>query len=178
MVNGVSRSRTRRSCMVRRFAPEFVKRWNRFRAVVRASRQTINFVLSARCDVTAPQGHDRTVGRPVHSAGAYTLRALVASHAKPWTDSTDVEKLDTSNGLLLAGTLDKVYDGYLMSVHPETGELLFSDAIDEAERARLAGGPYAPAQDTHGRTGCLPGGALPALPCEEGGTLLQAAQLA
>lgn len=110
--------------------------------------------------------------------GAYTLRALVASHAKPWTDSTDVEKLDTSNGLLLACTLDKVYDGYLMSVHPETGELLFSDAIDEAERARLAGGPYAPAQDTHGRTGCLPGGALPALPCEEGGTLLQAAQLA
>jgi hypothetical protein len=71
--------------------------------------------------------------------GAYTLRALVASHAKPWTDSTDVEKLDPSNGLLLAGTLDKVYDGYLMSVHPETGELLFSDAIDEAERARLAG---------------------------------------
>ncbi|CAB3810217.1 hypothetical protein LMG28688_07185 [Paraburkholderia caffeinitolerans] len=71
--------------------------------------------------------------------GAYTLRALVASHAKPWTDSTDVENLDTSNGLLLAGTLDKVYDGYLMSVHPETGELLFSDAIDEAERARLAG---------------------------------------
>nr|WP_028223015.1 hypothetical protein [Paraburkholderia oxyphila] len=41
--------------------------------------------------------------------------------------------------MLLAGTLDKVYDGYLMSVHPETGELLFSDAIDEAERARLAG---------------------------------------
>ena len=71
--------------------------------------------------------------------GAYTLRALVASHAKPWTDSTDVEKLDPSNGLPLAGTLDKVYDGYLMSVDPETGELLFSDAIDEAERARLAG---------------------------------------
>jgi hypothetical protein len=73
-------------------------------------------------------------------AGAYTLRALVASRAKPWrTDSTDVEKLDPSNGLPLAGTLDKVYDGYLMSVHPETGELLFSDAIDEAERTRLAG---------------------------------------
>ncbi|MEX3982117.1 HNH endonuclease [Paraburkholderia sp. EG287A] len=71
--------------------------------------------------------------------GAYTLRALVASHAKPWTDSTDVKKLDPSNGLLLAGTLEKIYDGYLMSVHPETGELLFSDAIDEAERSRLAG---------------------------------------
>ncbi|WP_028209159.1 HNH endonuclease signature motif containing protein [Paraburkholderia nodosa] len=76
---------------------------------------------------------------PCAVTGAYTLRALVASHAKPWTDSTDVEKLNPSNGLLLAGTLDKVYDGYLMSVHPETGELLFSDAIDEAERARLGG---------------------------------------
>ena len=47
--------------------------------------------------------------------------------------------MNPSNGLPLAGTLDKVYDGYLMSVHPETGELLFSDAIDEAERTRLAG---------------------------------------
>ena len=25
-------------------------------------------------------------------SGAYTLRALVASHAKPWKESTDVEK--------------------------------------------------------------------------------------
>ncbi|WP_434662032.1 hypothetical protein P5W98_04350 [Paraburkholderia sp. A1BS-2L] len=71
--------------------------------------------------------------------GAYTLGALVASHANPWTDSTDVEKLDPSNGLVLACTLDKIYDCYLMSVHPETGELLFSDAIDAAKRARLAG---------------------------------------
>ncbi|CAG4897113.1 hypothetical protein R69919_02295 [Paraburkholderia gardini] len=88
MVNGVSRSRTRRSCMVRRFAPEFVKRWNRFRAVVRASRQTINFMLSARCDVTAPQGHDRTVGRPVRSdrrlhlesAGRESCQAMDGQH--------------------------------------------------------------------------------------------------
>jgi hypothetical protein len=37
------------------------------------------------------------------------------------------------------GIWTRVYDGYLMSVHPETGELPLSDAIDEAEHTRLAG---------------------------------------
>lgn len=50
-------------------------------------------------------------GRQCAVAGAYILSVLVASRAKPRTDSTDVEKLDPSNGLPLAGTLDKVYDG-------------------------------------------------------------------
>ncbi|MEC9357546.1 MAG: HNH endonuclease [Pseudomonadota bacterium] len=38
---------------------------------------------------------------------------LRASHAKPWKDSTDAERLDVHNGLLLAAHLDAAFDhGY------------------------------------------------------------------
>ena len=48
----------------------------------------------------------------------------------------DFRQASTTHALFAGHGYPRVY---LMSVHPETGELLFSDAIDEAERARLAG---------------------------------------
>jgi hypothetical protein len=34
-------------------------------------------------------------------------KLLIASHIKPWRDSTDTEKLDGNNGLLLSPHIDK-----------------------------------------------------------------------
>ena len=51
-------------------------------------------LLEEGCRVTG-------VRRPQH---------LVASHIKPWRDSTDAEKLDGHNGLLLSPHVDHLFD--------------------------------------------------------------------
>lgn len=40
---------------------------------------------------------------------------LIASHIKPWRDSSNTERLDPMNGLLLAAHVDKLFDRFLMS---------------------------------------------------------------
>jgi hypothetical protein len=40
---------------------------------------------------------------------------LIASHIKPWRDSSNAERLDPMNGLLLVAHADKLFDRYLMS---------------------------------------------------------------
>lgn len=40
---------------------------------------------------------------------------LIASHIKPWRASDDLERLDPTNGLLLAAHVDKLFDRYLIS---------------------------------------------------------------
>jgi hypothetical protein len=44
---------------------------------------------------------------------------LVASHIKPWRESSNSERLDPMNGLLLATHADKLFDRYLMSFRTE-----------------------------------------------------------
>lgn len=48
---------------------------------------------------------------------------LIASHIKPWADSSNAERLDGNNGLLLAPHVDKLFDGGWISFS-ETGKLL------------------------------------------------------
>jgi hypothetical protein len=46
--------------------------------------------------------------------GIKNQRLLIASHIKPWAISSNEERLDTFNGLLLSPNLDKVFDlGYI-----------------------------------------------------------------
>lgn len=46
--------------------------------------------------------------------GCNILEMLIASHAKPWRDSSNTERLDPYNGLLLTPNLDKAFDkGYI-----------------------------------------------------------------
>lgn len=42
--------------------------------------------------------------------GTSVKAALVASHIKPWRDATNPERLNRHNGLLLVGTLDRLFD--------------------------------------------------------------------
>ena len=46
---------------------------------------------------------------------------LVASHIKPWRDSSNVERLDPMNGLLLVAHADSLFDRYLMSFQEVRG---------------------------------------------------------
>lgn len=66
--------------------------------------------------------------------------ALRASHIKSWKASTDRERLDPENGLLLLATLDALFDRHLISF-TDTGTMLVSKALDRlpsAERKLLA----------------------------------------
>lgn len=52
---------------------------------------------------------------------------LIASHIKPWRESTNEERLDPMNGLLLVAHADKLFDRYLLSFKETRSE--FSSVI-------------------------------------------------
>ena len=61
---------------------------------------------------------------------------LVASHIKPWRDSTNDERLDPMNGLLLAAHVDKLFDRYLLSFEESRSE--FKSVLHPRIRAAVA----------------------------------------
>lgn len=61
---------------------------------------------------------------------------LRASHAKPWADSNDVERLDVYNGLLLAAHWDAAFDAGLVTVSVD-GALVTSPALLQSSQAVL-----------------------------------------
>ena len=60
---------------------------------------------------------------------------LVASHIKPWRDSTDKERLDPMNGLLLVTHVDKLFDRHLLSF--QDGRDGFSCVLHPRVRAEM-----------------------------------------
>lgn len=61
--------------------------------------------------------------------GVTSLRHLRASHIKPWSASTNYEKLDGNNGLLLSPHIDHLFDrGYISFT--DTGRVLLSPSCD------------------------------------------------
>lgn len=61
---------------------------------------------------------------------------LRASHIKPWKESTNSERLDPENGLLLIANLDAAFDRGLISFTDDK-EMLVSDRLSEVQRAQL-----------------------------------------
>jgi len=55
-------------------------------------------------------------------------RILIASHIVPWKESTDDERLDLHNGLLLSPTYDALFDRNLISFE-NSGKIILSDSI-------------------------------------------------
>ena len=58
---------------------------------------------------------------------------LRASHAKPWADSSDVERLDVFNGLLLAAHWDAAFDSGLITISTN-GHIVPSTALSDATK--------------------------------------------
>ena len=57
---------------------------------------------------------------------------LIASHIKPWRDSSDIERIDKFNGLLLTPNLDKLFDSGFISFQ-DNGEIMISSALSNGE---------------------------------------------
>lgn len=72
-----------------------------------------------RADVTRLWGKGETCSL----TGIALPELLVASHIKPWRDSTSEERLDPANGLLLAVHADKLFDRHLLSFDLQRAEL-------------------------------------------------------
>ncbi len=63
---------------------------------------------------------------------------LRVSHIKAWADSTNAERLDPENAMLLAANYDAAFDKYLISFDPNTRRLIKSSRIS-VEELRLIG---------------------------------------
>ena len=70
------------------------------------------------------------------ATGIAVPELLRASHTKPWRRSTNSERLDPCNGLLLAAHLDALYDCGLISFD-DGGLLLISDQLGYEDWVRL-----------------------------------------
>jgi predicted restriction endonuclease len=73
-----------------------------------------------RCRITR-------VDRPEH---------LRASHCKPWRDSTNAERLDPNNGLLLTPSIDHLFDRGFISFE-DTGRVLLSPVAHRPSLQRM-----------------------------------------
>lgn len=61
---------------------------------------------------------------------------LIASHIKPWRESSDDERLAGSNGLLLTPSIDHLFDRGFISFSDE-GEVLLSPVADQESLPRM-----------------------------------------
>lgn len=68
--------------------------------------------------------------------GCAVEAVLVASHAVPWKDCSSRERLDHFNGLLLTGTMDRLFDAGLIGF-AQDGALLMSPKLSAADRSCL-----------------------------------------
>ncbi|MGF1694035.1 HNH endonuclease [Photobacterium kagoshimensis] len=62
---------------------------------------------------------------------------LIASHIKPWSESTNEERLNPFNGLLLISTLDKAFDSGLISFD-SLGKIMISQHFTDFEAAGVS----------------------------------------
>ena len=72
-----------------------------------------------RADVTRLWGK----GEVCALTGIALPELLIASHVKPWRESSSAERLDPANGLLLATHADRLFDRHLLSFDLQRGEL-------------------------------------------------------
>ena len=68
--------------------------------------------------------------------GCTVSKVLKASHIKPWRDSTNKQRLDPNNGLLLTANLDALFDSGLISFKV-SGEMIVSEQLSTKERKFL-----------------------------------------
>jgi len=64
------------------------------------------------------------------------MEHLIASHIQPWRDSSNEERLDGENGLLLTPTVDHLFDKGFISFE-NGGQLIVSPVADPVSLKRM-----------------------------------------
>ena len=57
---------------------------------------------------------------------------LIASHIKPWRESTDRERVDPRNSLLLSPNYDKLFDRGVISFRPDNGRIILPASMSHS----------------------------------------------
>ena len=57
---------------------------------------------------------------------------LIASHIKPWRESTDRERVDPRNSLLLSPNYDKLFDRGVISFRPDNGSIILPASMSHS----------------------------------------------
>jgi putative restriction endonuclease len=78
----------------------------------------------------------RRIEKSCRITGVDRIEHLRASHCKPWRDSSDEERLDGENGLLLTPTIDHLFDRGFISFEPN-GRLVVSPVAHTKSLERM-----------------------------------------
>lgn len=70
-------------------------------------------------------------------SGVTEPKVLVASHIKPWRESTNPERVDPHNALVLSPNYDKLFDLGFITFKPTNGKIVLSDKIKPSDWDRL-----------------------------------------
>jgi len=73
----------------------------------------------------------RMIERSCRVTGVTNIKHLRASHIKPWAASSDHEKIDGYNGLLLSPHVDHLFDRGFISFE-DSGDMLISKALSQS----------------------------------------------
>ncbi|MGY0194573.1 HNH endonuclease [Leptothrix sp. BB-4] len=80
--------------------------------------------------------------------GCAVPAALIASHAKAWRDCSHAERLDPHNGLLLAASVDRLFDAGLIGFD-DRGRLLMNPSLSAGDLATIGVAPGARLRQVH-----------------------------
>jgi len=78
----------------------------------------------------------RAVERACRITRVERMEHLIASHVQPWRDSSNVQRLDGENGLLLTPTVDHLFDKGFISFE-DSGQLIVSPVADQSSLKRM-----------------------------------------
>ncbi|HVQ14000.1 MAG TPA: HNH endonuclease, partial [Vicinamibacterales bacterium] len=105
----------------------------RVEVTIREDRRLAETTREALVKARRGQGVFRSNVQGVERACRVTkvdrLEHLIASHVKPWRDSTNDERLDGENGLLLTPTIDHLFDKGFIGFE-DKGNLIISPVAD------------------------------------------------
>jgi predicted restriction endonuclease len=78
----------------------------------------------------------RSIERACRITKVERMEHLIASHVRPWRDSTNDERLDGENGLLLTPTVDHLFDKGFISFE-DSGQLIVAPVADPVSLKRM-----------------------------------------
>jgi hypothetical protein len=92
------------------------------------------------------------IERTCRITGVTREEHLRASHCKPWRDSSNEERLDGENGLLLTPTVDHLFDRGFIGFE-DNGDVIVSPVADKASLQRMGVNPMRTINVGHFTTG-------------------------
>lgn len=78
----------------------------------------------------------RSIERACRVTRVERMEHLIASHIQPWRDSSNAQRLDGENGLLLTPTVDHLFDKGFISFE-DSGQLIVSPVADQRSLKRM-----------------------------------------